>query len=69
VLLELLDVFGLATLDELEEIPAEVTELARRRDQARAGRDFAEADRLRDNIVAQGFEVRDTPEGTQVYRA
>jgi cysteinyl-tRNA synthetase len=68
-LLELLDVFGLASLDEADSVPADLQDLARRRDEARAARDFAAADTLRDAIQAQGFEVRDTPEGTQVYRA
>jgi cysteinyl-tRNA synthetase len=68
-LLELLDVFGLATLDVAEGVPSALLDLARRRDEARAGRDFAQSDALRDQIRAEGFEVRDTPEGTQVYRA
>jgi len=36
------------------------------RDQARADKDWATADRLRDELQAAGFEVRDTPQGTQV---
>ena len=36
-------------------------ELAERRQQARAERDFAEADRLRDELDAAGWEVRDEP--------
>jgi cysteinyl-tRNA synthetase len=40
--------------------------LARRRDQARAARDFATADELRDELVAMGYEVLDTPEGTRL---
>jgi cysteinyl-tRNA synthetase len=68
-LLDLLDVFGLAGLEAPEAVPENVLDLARRRDEARAGRDFARADALRAEILGQGFEVRDTPEGTQVYRA
>ena len=69
VLVELLDVFGLAGLQAPEPVPDGVLELARRRDAARAARDFARADALREEIRALGFEVRDTPEGTQVYTA
>jgi cysteinyl-tRNA synthetase len=67
-LLDLLDVFGLATLDTAEEVPTALLDLARRRDEAREARDFARSDVLRDEIRAAGFEVRDTPEGTQVYK-
>jgi cysteinyl-tRNA synthetase len=46
-----------------------VRDLLRRREEARATRDFAEADALRDAIVAQGFELRDGPDGPEVIRA
>ena len=36
------------------------------RDAARAGKDYAESDRLRDELEAVGLEVMDTPEGTKV---
>ena len=39
--------------------PAEIVALARARAEARAARDFAESDRLRDEIAAAGWEVRD----------
>ncbi|HEY5478807.1 MAG TPA: cysteine--tRNA ligase [Gaiellaceae bacterium] len=54
-----LRIFGLESLAEEDTAPAEVEELARKRLAARATRDFAEADRLRDEIVAAGWEVRD----------
>jgi hypothetical protein len=43
--------------------PAEVEELARRRAEARAARDFAAADELRAAIGAAGWVVADTAEG------
>ena len=58
-----LDVFGLASLAEHVEAPAEVDELALRRLEARAARDFAESDRLRAEIEAAGWEVRDEAGG------
>jgi cysteinyl-tRNA synthetase len=58
-----LAVFGLESLAEGEAAPAEVVELAERRQQARAGRDFSEADRLREQIAAVGWEVRDVADG------
>jgi cysteinyl-tRNA synthetase len=50
------------------EIPAEVQDLARQRDEARAAKDWPGADRLRDAIQAAGFLVEDTPDGTVVRR-
>ena len=54
-----LEVFGLESLAETESAPAELEELARARLEARARKDFAEGDRLRDEIAAAGWEVRD----------
>jgi cysteinyl-tRNA synthetase len=54
-----LDVFGLATLAESEEAPTDVVALARQRARAREQKDWREADRLRDEIAAAGWEVRD----------
>ncbi|MCU0270901.1 MAG: cysteine--tRNA ligase [Acidimicrobiales bacterium] len=51
------------------EVPAELVALARRRDEARAGKDWATADALRDEIQVQGYVVEDTPEGTKVRPA
>ena len=58
-----LDVFGLASLAESREAPGELVDLARRRDEARARRDFQEADRLREEIGRAGWEVRDVSDG------
>jgi len=58
-----LDVFGLAALAEAHDAPPEVVELAERRRQARAVRDFDEADRLRAEIEAAGWEARDAEDG------
>jgi cysteinyl-tRNA synthetase len=66
---EVLGVLGLGSLAEEPDAPAELVAKARERDEARAGRDFARADALRDEIEAAGWEVRDTPDGTALYRA
>jgi cysteinyl-tRNA synthetase len=58
-----LDLFGLGSLAESEEAPAELVELAQRRQEARAEGDFAEADSLRAEIDAAGWVVRDVPDG------
>src|SRR4051794_25986999 len=56
-----LSLFGLAA--SAKEAPADVAALAEQRQQARADRDFAESDRLRDEIAAAGWDVRDEAGG------
>jgi cysteinyl-tRNA synthetase len=63
-LVEALSLFGLA-LPRFRP-PDEVVELAFRRLRARRGKDFAEADRLRDEIAARGWEMRDGDDGFQL---
>jgi cysteinyl-tRNA synthetase len=64
---EMLAVLGLENLLERDAgAPAEVLELADRRAAARAARDFAESDRLRDELRARGWEVRDGPAGAEL---
>lgn len=47
---------------------AEIETLVAARQQARAARDFAEADRLRDELSARGVTVEDTPAGPVWHR-
>jgi cysteinyl-tRNA synthetase len=65
---EMLDVLALQNLLDREdpEAPAEVVALAEARDRARAQRDWAAADRLRDELLAVGWEVRDGPDGPEL---
>jgi cysteinyl-tRNA synthetase len=49
-----------------EEIPAEILELAEKRQQARAEKRWADADALRDEITAAGYMIEDTPEGPRI---
>jgi cysteinyl-tRNA synthetase len=58
-----LALFGLESLAASEEAPADVVERAQRRRDARDLGDFEEADRLRAEIDAAGWEVRDVAEG------
>ena len=68
---EMLDVLGLASLLESagDGPPPEAVELAGRRGAARDARDWAEADRLRDELRAMGWEVRDGPQGPELLPA
>jgi len=67
---EMLRVLGLETLldDEAGGPPPEVQALARARATARERRDWALSDRLRDEIAAAGWVVRDGPEGHEIVR-
>ena len=67
----MLDVLGVARLlePEADGPPADVLALAEQRQAARAARDFAEADRLRDEIAAAGWTVRDGAGGPELVPA
>jgi cysteinyl-tRNA synthetase len=58
-----LAVFGLASVAEREEAPPDVVDLAARRAEARTARDFETSDRLRDELAALGWQMRDEPGG------
>jgi cysteinyl-tRNA synthetase len=65
---EMLAVLGLGNLLVAEAVaaPPRVQELVDVREAARAARDFAEADRLRDEIRSLGWEVRDSAGGAEL---
>jgi cysteinyl-tRNA synthetase len=54
--------------EEEERIPANIHELLRRRDTARAGKDWAVSDALRMQIEALGWKVKDTKDGQKLSR-
>ncbi len=51
-----------------EEVDQESADLVRARDDARTGKDWAAADRLRDQLVARGWTVEDGTDGTVIRR-
>ena len=51
-----------------EDVPAEICSLAEQRQLARAEKDWAKADEMRDRITAAGYEITDTPEGPELSR-
>ena len=68
-LFELLKVVGLESLAATEDEPdPEAQALLEQREAARADRDFATADELRDRLAAMGWEVRDSAEGARLVR-
>ena len=66
---ELTGVLGIELFgSEEEEIPAEITELVEARTAAKKAKDFAEADRIRDELKDKGYIVKDTPNGPQLEK-
>jgi cysteinyl-tRNA synthetase len=59
-----LDIFGIRTAFE---VPQELEELRRRREEARAAKDWVAADAARDEITAAGWAVTDHPGGTAIW--
>ena len=49
-------------------IPDNIKELVRSREEARQTKNWAESDRIRDEINAQGWDVLDTDKGTEVQK-
>ncbi len=60
-------ILGLKLLEQ-DIIPEEVIALKNERDLARANKDFAKSDELRDKIKDLGYEVLDTPDGTEIKK-
>jgi cysteinyl-tRNA synthetase len=62
---EALTVLGLESVFESggEEADSAALDLLAARQAARADKDFAKADAMRDELLALGWEIRDTPEG------
>ena len=62
-------VFGLK-LDEEQvvEIPEDIKDLAEKRWQAKKNKDWATADKLRDEILNQGYQILDTKDGYEIKK-
>jgi len=50
----------------MESIDSEAMSLLKEREQARKERDFKKADRIRDELRARDYEIRDGPEGPEL---
>jgi cysteinyl-tRNA synthetase len=69
VLREMLWLVGLDSLAEVQEdVGAEAERLLEERQDARAAKDFARADEIRDQLAALGWEVRDSADGPRLVR-
>ncbi|MBP7005967.1 cysteine--tRNA ligase [Patescibacteria group bacterium] len=70
-LLAMDDVIGLGMKNwkqESQDIPEEIKQLAEERFQARQNKNWAESDRLRDEIAAKGWMVKDEKEGYSINK-
>ena len=57
------ELFGLGLINDSPEISAELKKLVKEREEARARKDFARADEVRDLLAQQGITVKDTADG------
>lgn len=48
------------------EVPPEIHELVEEREKARKAKDWGSSDRMRDELLAKGFVIEDTPQGPRV---
>ncbi len=60
---ELTGVLGLVYNRKSNDIDADIEKLIEERQQARANKDWATADKIRDELKAQGITLKDTPQG------
>lgn len=60
---ELTGVLGLVYNRKSNDINDDIEKLIEERQQARANKDWATADRIRDELKAQGITLKDTPQG------
>lgn len=65
---EIAKAVGLTLRSEDTAVPEDVQVLVRERDEARASKDWARSDAIRDQLQADGWVVEDTPHGTKVRR-
>lgn len=66
---ELTGVLGLLYERKQDSIDKEITDLIEKRQQARANKDFAAADSIRDILIQKGIVLKDTPQGVQWTRS
>lgn len=67
-LLELTHVLGLLEAEEDADVDEEIKKLVDEREAARAAKDFAKADQIRDELKAKGITLKDTPQGVQIIK-
>lgn len=69
LLLAWLEIFGVSFNEKQTENDDEIEVMVAKRDEARKNKNWAESDRLRDELQAKGIVIEDTPQGTRWHRA
>lgn len=65
---ELTEVLGILRKEDTEEIDADLQALIYKRQAARAAKDWATADAIRDELAKRGITIKDTKDGIQIIR-
>ncbi len=68
ILAEIDQVLGVMSGNDVEGPGDEIMELVKNRQEARKARDFTQSDEIRDELLAKGWVVKDTPGGSKVSR-
>lgn len=68
VLSELTDVLGILREADDGGVDAGIQALADERQRARADKNWARADEIRDELKAKGYTIKDTPQGVQIIK-
>ncbi len=63
---KILSVLGIEPKEQ--SVPDDILAMVQARQEARADKDFAKSDELRDKIAALGYEMKDTPEGVKINK-
>ena len=68
IFIELSEVLGIPFKAEEQDLDREIEELIEKRQEARGQKDYAEADRIRDELAQRGIVLEDTPQGVKWKR-
>ncbi len=67
-MMSLCGVLGILQDEESHDFGEEIMDLVNQRQEARKAKDFAKADKIRDELAAKGITLKDTPQGVQIIR-
>ncbi len=66
---ELTGVLGILRKDDDQCVDSDIQSLVDQRQEARKNKDWATADKIRDQLAAMGITLKDTPQGVQIIKA